>query len=57
MEAPFRQLLRKEGEDLVLPAQRTQTMEGWHWGVGGPKQGQEKEIPGQVGSKTKQGDG
>lgn len=40
---PFRQLLRKEGEDLVLPAHRTQTMEGVPLGVGDANQEQEKE--------------
>lgn len=33
VEAPFRQLLKNGGEDLVLPANRTQTMKGVPWGV------------------------
>lgn len=32
MEAPFRQLLKRGGKDLILPADRTQTVEVVPWG-------------------------
>lgn len=36
MEAPFSELLKKGGEDLFLPANRTQTTEGVPLGQGVP---------------------
>lgn len=56
VEAPFSELLKKKGgEDLVLPANRTQTTEGGTTGAGSANQGQEKEKAGWVGGETKRG--
>lgn len=51
---PFRQLLRKEGEDLVLPARRTQTMEGVPlWGGVPIKNRRKRRLSGSAGGGLK----